>query len=149
MPASPDGIAVDTDARIYMLSYQKDTNIKNRKKNKNKTGKQKRNLITMKTNNNNKHVLKTVNRYQLATELVKGYSRGYLKSKLLQHLKRISFMTTGAIEYRSFLFRDGPLANLWGGGGRRSTKKYSCKGKLNEKQIHARQLTLKNIHAMA
>ena len=63
MPASPDGIAVDTDARIYMLSYQKDTNIKN-KKNKQKTGKQKGNLITMKTNNNNKHVLKTVNRYQ-------------------------------------------------------------------------------------
>ena len=56
-------------------------------------------------------------------------------------------MTTGAIEYRSFLFRDGPLANLW--GGRRSTKKYSCKGKLNDKQIHALQLTLKNIHAMA
>ena len=66
MPASPDGIAVDTDARIYMLSYQKDTNIKNKKnkKNKKKTGKQKGNLITMKTNNNNKHVLKTVNRYQ-------------------------------------------------------------------------------------
>ena len=34
--------------------------------------------------------------------------------------------------------RDGP----------RSTKKYSRKGKLNEK-IHARQLILKNIHAMA
>ena len=28
-------------------------------------------------------------------------------------------------------------------------KKYSRKGKLNEKKIHARQLTLKNIHATA
>ena len=28
-------------------------------------------------------------------------------------------------------------------------KAYSCKGKLNEKKIHARQLILKNIHAMA
>ena len=36
-----------------------------------------------------------------------------------------------------------------GGGGGQSTKKYSPKGKLNEKKIHARQLTLKNIHAMA
>jgi len=46
MPASPAGIAVVSDARIYILSYQKDRNIKNRKK----TGKQKRNLITTKTN---------------------------------------------------------------------------------------------------
>ena len=37
----------------------------------------------------------------------------------------------------------------WGGEGR-STKRYSRKGKLNDKKkIHARQLTLKNIHAMA
>ena len=28
-------------------------------------------------------------------------------------------------------------------------QKYSCKGKLNGKKIHARELTLKNIHAMA
>ena len=33
--------------------------------------------------------------------------------------------------------RDGPLENLWGGGG------------VNEKKIHARQSTLKNIHATA
>ena len=46
--------------------------------------------------------------------------------------------------------RYGPLENLWreGGGGGRSTKKYSRKGKLNEKKIHARQLALKNIHPM-
>ena len=36
-----------------------------------------------------------------------------------------------------------------GGGGGRSTKKYSRKGKLNIKKIHARQLILTNIHAMA
>ena len=30
--------------------------------------------------------------------------------------------------------RDGPLENLWGGGGMGEVqKKYSCKGKLNEK----------------
>ena len=46
--------------------------------------------------------------------------------------------------------RDGPLENLLGGwGGGRSTKKKSRKGKLNEKKILARQLTLKNVHAMA
>ena len=43
--------------------------------------------------------------------------------------------------------RDGPLENLWGGAGE-ALKKYSLKGKLNEK-IHARQLTLKNVHATA
>ena len=37
--------------------------------------------------------------------------------------------------------RDGPLENLWGGG--RRTKKYSRKGNLNKKKIHARQLILK------
>ena len=37
-----------------------------------------------------------------------------------------------------------------GGGGRaKYKKKYSRKGKLNEKKIHAPQLILKNIHAMA
>ena len=42
---------------------------------------------------------------------------------------------------------------LLGGGGGGGTgevqKKYSRKGKLNEKKFHARQLTLKNIHATA
>ena len=38
---------------------------------------------------------------------------------------------------------------MGGGGGGRSTKKNSRKGKLNEKKIHARQLILKNIHVMA
>ena len=46
--------------------------------------------------------------------------------------------------------RDGPLENLSGGEGAGEVqKKYSRKGKLNEKKIHARQLILKNIHAMA
>ena len=38
-----------------------------------------------------------------------------------------------------------------GGGGGLGViqKKYSRKGKLNEKKIHAHQLILKNIHAMA
>ena len=49
---------------------------------------------------------------------------------------------------RKLWLGDGPLENLWRGGGGRSTKKNSRKGKLNEK-ILARQLTLKNIHAMA
>ena len=36
-----------------------------------------------------------------------------------------------------------------GEGGQSPKKKYSRKGKLNEKKIHARQLILRNIHAMA
>ena len=44
--------------------------------------------------------------------------------------------------------RDRPLENLWGGTAGEVPKKYSRKGKLNKK-IHARQLILKNIHAMA
>ena len=43
---------------------------------------------------------------------------------------------------------DGPLENLWGAGGR-STKKEFPQGKIKWKKIHARQLILKNIHAMA
>ena len=35
------------------------------------------------------------------------------------------------------------------GGAGEVQKKYSRKAKLNEKKIHARQLTLKNIHATA
>ena len=34
--------------------------------------------------------------------------------------------------------REGPLENLWGGGGGEVQKKYSHKGKLNEKKfLHA------------
>ena len=40
------------------------------------------------------------------------------------------------------------IRKLMGGAGE-VQKKYSRKGKLNEKKIHARQLILKNIHAMA
>ena len=50
------------------------------------------------------------------------------------------------------ILRDGPIENLSGGragGGGKVQKEYSRKGKLNEKKNHARQLTLKNIHAMA
>ena len=36
-----------------------------------------------------------------------------------------------------------------GGEGARSTKKIFAQGKIKWKKIHARQLTLKNIHAMA
>ena len=36
-----------------------------------------------------------------------------------------------------------------GSGGSEVQKKYSRKGQLNEKKNHARQLNLKNIHAMA
>ena len=40
------------------------------------------------------------------------------------------------------------LENLWGWGRAKYKKKYSRKGNLNEKKIHARQLILKNIHAI-
>ena len=50
-----------------------------------------------------------------------------------------------AVSVISLIIRDGPLENLLGGGGGREVqKKYSRKGKLNEKKkLHARQLTLK------
>ena len=48
---------------------------------------------------------------------------------------------------------DGLLENLsFGGGGGvggEVQKRYSRKGKLNGKKIHARQLILKNIHSLA
>ena len=43
----------------------------------------------------------------------------------------------------------GPLENLWGGGGGRSTKKYVRARENEMKKIHTRQLTLKNLHTMA
>ena len=46
--------------------------------------------------------------------------------------------------------RDGPLENLWEGEvGGRSTKKIFVQEKIKDKKIHARQLTLKNIHTTA
>ena len=49
--------------------------------------------------------------------------------------------------------RDGPLEILWGrGGGEGGRAKYQKKfvqGKIKRKKIHARQLTLRNIHATA
>ena len=51
----------------------------------------------------------------------------------------------------SWLRRREPLEKLWGGGGAggRSTKKKFAQGKIKLKKILARQLTLKNVHAMA
>ena len=47
-------------------------------------------------------------------------------------------------------FRDGPLENLGGAGAAGEVqKKIFAQGKIERKKIHARQLTLKNIHAMA
>ena len=45
--------------------------------------------------------------------------------------------------------RDGPLENLWGQGASEVQKKKFAQGKIKRKKILARQLTLKNIHAMA
>ena len=45
------------------------------------------------------------------------------------------------------LFRDGPLQNLC--GGRAKYQKKFAQAKIKWKKILARQLTLKNIHAMA
>ena len=54
------------------------------------------------------------------------------------------------IQILAIFIRDGPLENLLeGGGGGRSTKKIFAQGKIKRKKIHARQLTLRNIHVMA
>ena len=45
-------------------------------------------------------------------------------------------------------FRDRPLENLWGGGGL-GAGEVQKKGKIKWKKILARQLILKDIHAMA
>ena len=63
-------------------------------------------------------------------------------------MQNVCFRLMYVAEKRHCL-RDGPLENLWGGGAGEVQRKYSRKAKLNEKKIHARQLTLKNIHAMA
>ena len=39
--------------------------------------------------------------------------------------------------------RDGPLENLWGGGGRAKYKKIFAQGKIKWKKIHAHQLIIK------
>ena len=44
------------------------------------------------------------------------------------------------------MLRKGPLENLSGAG---EVQKKHLQGKIKRKKIHARQLTLKNIHAMA
>ena len=65
------------------------------------------------------------------------------KSSFLQQNHRIS---------SGIVLRDKgrTIRKTYGGGaGGEVQKKCSRKGKLNEKKIHARQLILKNIHAMA
>ena len=48
------------------------------------------------------------------------------------------------------LHKGRTIRKLIGGeGGGRSTKKRFAQGKIKRKKIHARQLTLKNFHAMA
>ena len=88
-------------------------------------------------------------------------SESHKEIKKVLKRQEIALCTTDVTNFRSLLWlnliriRDGPLENIWGGreggggkGGSEVQKKYSRKGKLNEKN-HARQLTLKNIHAMA
>ena len=63
-------------------------------------------------------------------------------------------ITTGGTKYvisavLNVTFRELKETLLGGGGTGEVQKKYSRKGKLNEKKFHARQLTLKNIHATA
>ena len=48
--------------------------------------------------------------------------------------------------YFPLMLRKGPLENLSGAG---EVQKKHLQGKIKRKKIHARQLTLKNIHAMA
>ena len=45
------------------------------------------------------------------------------------------------------LIRDGPLVNLWGGGGggAKYQKKIFAQGKIKRKKIHGRQLTIQGI----
>ena len=47
------------------------------------------------------------------------------------------------------LLRDGPLGGGGEGGGAAEVQKIFAQGKIKWKKIHARQLTLKNIHALA
>ena len=47
------------------------------------------------------------------------------------------------------MFKGQTIGKHMGGGGRRSTKKIFAQGKIKFEKIHARQLTPKNIHAIA
>ena len=50
----------------------------------------------------------------------------------------LNILTTLALRKTPSLLRDGPLENLWGWAGGRSTKKNSRKGKFNlKKLLHA------------
>ena len=50
---------------------------------------------------------------------------------------------------RATLPKGQTIRKLMGGGGGRNTKKIFAQEKIEWKKIHARQLTLKNIHATA
>ena len=54
------------------------------------------------------------------------------------------FRSSYCMNVQASYFRDGPLENLGGAGAAGEVQ-----GKIERKKIHARQLTLKNIHAMA
>ena len=60
------------------------------------------------------------------------------------------FRSSYCMNVQASYFRDGPLENLGGAGAAGEVqKKIFAQGKIERKKIHARQLTLKNIHAMA
>ena len=66
-------------------------------------------------------------------------------NKWTLNVKNTKDMFIGS-QFKLSQIRDGPLENLWGGGGATMCQKiyiYSRKGKLNEKKNRARQLFLK------
>ena len=68
-----------------------------------------------------------------------------------KRLPLIDLLCAVAAYEKLILVRDEPLENLWAGGwggGGEVQRKNSHEGKLNEKNF-ARQLILKDIHAMA
>ena len=73
-----------------------------------------------------------------------------LNSTILTHSKSKLMLILSILIVNWWIWiRDGPLENLWGEGGGRSTKKKFAQGKIKWKKTLARQLTLRNIHARA
>ena len=72
-----------------------------------------------------------------------------MSEMIKSHLETRECRLQGVLR-KLLLLRDGPLENLWGGGGRAKYKKKKfAQGKIKRKKIRARQLTLENIHATA